>query len=251
MHGTDDESHDALAGSIRAAAEAGRARTAPVDVAAALTEGSKRRHARRRRGQVFGSTLVAVLTAAILVPALALRSPQTGAVHGLRPTATVASRGISKGSTPSVPSSCKGRWLRISMAQVAPYPKNGLEPPVTLHEVVTVRSTHRCMLSGFLELRSVRQQGTPYAAVKQTDVGPASTVVVRPGSVAVAKLTLRVPWYLPSGNLCASGVTIGIVAPGSHRVFHGQISSGCGTGSLGTLRAKVGSLRSVSSSLGG
>ncbi len=266
MYGMDDETGEAVAGALRAAAEAGRSQTAPVDVTAALTEGRRRRHARRRRGQVFGSTLVVVLSAAILVPALALRSP-----HGSTPRSalpgTTAGPLVGGGTNRAAPAvACKGSWLHVSMSLVPPLPKEGATPPLTLHEVVTVRTSHRCtLLRGWLKLRSVRQSGTPSAAVRESHVGKASSVIIQPVSasdqvgamevtpatVAVATVTLRIPWYLPYGNLCAAWVTLGISPPNVLRAFRADIPSGCGTGSLGTMRATVHPLRAVPLGLAG
>lgn len=258
MHGTDDDHPGMIGEALRSAAEAGRLQTTPVDVAAAVTEGSRRRRARRRRGQVLGSTFLVVLTAAVLVPALALRSPAGSVARAPLVHATIPV--IRGGSDEATVVACKGSWLRLSMSLVAPTPKEGATPPVTLHEDVTVRSTHRCKLrEGWLALRSVHESGTPSAMVRQSDVGRASSIVLEPASgsggvtstgtaarVAVARMTLRVPWYLPYGNLCAAGVTLGITPPGTHRAFDASISSPCGTGSLGTLRARVEPFEAVS-----
>jgi len=120
-----------------------------------------------------------------------------------------------------------------------------------MHEIVRVDSSgHTCSLpAGWLRLTSIREKGSrPYASIHQANVGRSSNVVLSAGRFAVADVTLFVPWRIPYGNLCMSGVAIGVTPPASRRASQAfAVYSGCLQGWLGVLKATVGAFRRVSS----
>jgi len=119
-----------------------------------------------------------------------------------------------------------------------------------MQQIVRVDSSgHMCLLpSGWLRLTSIHHQGTPYSSIRQTDVGHSSNITLSAHEFAVANVTIAVPWFIPYDNLCASGVPIGVMAPGSGRaswVF--AVPEGCGDGLVGVLKATVGALQPIDS----
>ena len=155
-----------------------------------------------------------------------------------------------KAATPARPAvRCESRWLRLSTWAASPSPASGQHPPTTLQEIVRVDSSgHTCTLqAGWLKLTSIRHPGTPFAKVEQTDVGQSRSVGLSPGGFAVARVALRVSWLIPYGNLCLSGVTIGMTPPGSRHTFSMGIGALCGVQSAGVLRATVGPFRPIDS----
>ena len=149
---------------------------------------------------------------------------------------------------------CQSRWLEVQAWPASPLPARPNRPPTMMREIVRVDSSgHTCSLpAGWLKLTSIRQQGTPYASIHQTNVGRSSSAAVSAGSFAVANVTLAIPWFIPYGNLCASGVPIGVTPPGSRRASRAFIVySSCLQGYAGVLKATVGALRAVNSGVPG
>ncbi|MFZ2056280.1 MAG: hypothetical protein WAV54_02575 [Acidimicrobiales bacterium] len=149
---------------------------------------------------------------------------------------------------------CESRWIEVRAWLASPLPAGPNNPPTRMHEVVRVDSSGRtCMLpAGWPRLTSIRQQGTPYASVHQTDVGHSSSVALSAGGFAIASVSLTVPWLIPYSNLCASAVSIGVTPPGSGRTSRAfWISTGCGDHSAGVLRATVGAFHPINSGVPG
>ncbi len=152
------------------------------------------------------------------------------------------------------PVTCEGSWLVASVWSASPLPSSADErPPLTLHDVVRIEASgHTCSLpAGWLRLSSLRRRGYPYAAVRESDTGASASVALSPVEFAVAHVSFTVPWFIPSGNVCASSVWVGMTPPGSRHAFPAGILAGCGTGYIGVVKATVSSFRPVASGVPG
>jgi len=189
------------------------------------------------------------LGAAALV-AIAVSLVPSGASSQTRPLAARLAAGLSASNQIVKLVPCESRWLEVQAWAASPLPNGPNNPPTVMQEIVRVDSSgHTCSLpSGWLTLASIRDQGTPYASIHQTDVGRSSNLPLSADEFAVANVTVVVPWFIPYGNLCASGVPIGVTPPASglaSRAF--VVPTGCGEGLAGMLNATVGAFRSISS----
>jgi sugar lactone lactonase YvrE len=109
-------------------------------------------------------------------------------------------------------------------------------------------SGHTCELpAGWLSVRPIRRRGSLYAKVEQKNVGHGAAIELSPERFGVASVKLRIPWFIPDGNLCASGVGIGMTPPGSSKSFPSMIYSQCGVGLIGVLQATVSPFHAISS----
>ncbi|MGA2529009.1 MAG: hypothetical protein ABSG36_07580 [Acidimicrobiales bacterium] len=180
-----------------------------------------------------------VLVAAAIVAVFLVPLP-TGHLFGI---------GAGSNNGPGL-AACERGWLEVGAWPASRLPNGSNNPPTTMREIVRVDSSgHSCSLpAGWLRLTSIREEGSPYASIHQTDAGRSSNVVLSAGRFAVADVALSIPWFIPYGNLCASGVAIGVIPPASRRASRAfVVSSGCLQGWAGVLKATVGALRQVNS----
>jgi len=146
---------------------------------------------------------------------------------------------------------CERRWLEVQAWAATPLPKGPNSPPTMMQEIVRVDSSgHACRLpSGWLRLTS---SASSHIGIRQTDIGRSSDITLSAQEFAVADVTITVPWFIPHGNLCESGVPIGVTLPVNGRMSGGfVIPELCGERSGSILRATVGAFRPIDSGVPG
>lgn len=123
---------------------------------------------------------------------------------------------------------------------------SGLETVV--RGIVRVDSLGKgCTLpAGWLRLVSVRRAGMPFAVVRETRRGTAVPVRLSSQTFALARLTLTLPWLLPTGSDCESGVVLGLSLPRSSKVTPTTVITSCQQPAE-PVRASVSSFVAVSS----
>lgn len=107
----------------------------------------------------------------------------------------------------------------------------------------------RCTLpAGWLRLVSIRRAGMPFVRVREVRRGRPVPIRLSSQTFALARVTLVVPWRLPTGNACASGVVLGLSLPRSSRVVPTTIPASCQQPKE-TVRASVSPFEAVRSKM--
>ena len=146
--------------------------------------------------------------------------------------------------------SCESRWLEVQAWAASPLLTGPNSPPTMMQEIVRVDSSgHTCRLpSGWLRLTPIHDKGTPYASIRQTDVGRSLNITLSAHEFAVANVTIAVPWFIPYDNDCESEALIGVTPPASGRVSGGfGVPALCGERSGSILKATVGAFQAIDS----
>ena len=146
--------------------------------------------------------------------------------------------------------SCESRWLEVQAWAASPLLTGPNSPPTMMQEIVRVDSSgHTCRLpSGWLRLTSIHDKGTPYASIRQTDVGRSSNITLSAHEFTVANVTIAVPWFIPYDNDCGTEVLIRVTPPASGRVSGSfGVPALCGERSGSILKATVGAFQPIDS----